>query len=216
MLRNFIKLIAAIVLFSGVMVNHAGADIVTSNPNPGTLSTGETYTFSGDVTTETGDGAGQDLRTTSGSGGTITLVFDAPVDLSFFNSEINQGNNFDGQVGGPSVTLGADDDAGTWSYIPGDLDLSSVVGGLGTNSTTIGNARIFPAGPGVAGSGAPISNADWGTFSIQGITTLTYSFSDDTNFEGFRIEAVSAVPEPSSLSVLGLVGLIGLSRRKRS
>ena len=100
---------------------------------------------------------------TSGSlptaGGSFTIDFTAPVDLTIFNSEGNRGNNFDDDsVGGTSATVAATSIAGSagWSYTVGaaNLDLTSIVGGLTTDTFTIGNARIF-TGAGTAGSGAP-------------------------------------------------------------
>ena len=81
--------------------------------------------------------------------------------------------SFDGDITGTNVEL--ETDAGSWAYVGGELDLTNgnngganVVGGLGTNTVSVGNARIFQDnnGDNVANSGAPRSDADWGTFSI--------------------------------------------------
>ena len=229
MLNRLSMLTTAIVMISGMMANYACADPIISTGMM--LADGTTYTVTGDAATEAGDGDGLDFRTTTNGGGSFAINFSAPVDLTFFASEINQGNNFDGEIDGANITLTGD--TGTWVYTPGltsdSLDLTNgtlTPGGQnvvgfgndvdGNPTATIGNGRIFTAGPGVATSGAPISNGDWGSFSIQGIQTFSYDFSNATNFEGFRIDAVSSVPEPSSLSLLGLGCLVGLARRRRS
>ena len=209
------KIITGLAMAAGIVSAH-GANLVTPGGMIGTIG----YTFTGNVATEAGDGAGEDLRFTSNSGGTFTITFTAPVDITIFNTEIFQGNNFDGQTGGPSADVSAMTVAGStgWSYAPGTLDLTPVVGGLGSNNFTIGNARIFEGEPGAAAppSNAPRSESDWGTFAIEGITSLTYAFSDAANFDGFRIAAVeSTVPEPSAFGLLGLAALgLGLRRRR--
>jgi len=44
-------------------------------------------------------GSGQDLRLTTNSGGSFTISFSEPVDLTFFNSENDSGTvNFDGNI----------------------------------------------------------------------------------------------------------------------
>lgn len=156
---------------------------------------GITYNFTGNVTTLEGD-----LRLTTNSGGSFTVTFSEPVNLSLHNSANNSDVvNFDGNIAGNNVVISTD--AGTWGYTAGDLDLTNgnngganVVTGLGTNTVSVGNARIFVDNDGdnVANSGAPRADADWGTFSISRVTSLTYTFSDQTNFEAFRIDAVAS------------------------
>lgn len=184
---------------------------------------GITYTVTGDLSNPSGN----DLRFSTNTGGSFTITFTGgAVNLSIFNSEVNQAVNFDGTVGNSAEVIA---NAGTWSYSAGDLDLTNsngaganagvnVVGGLGTNTFTIGNARKFADnnGDNVAGSGAPYSESDWGTFSINGVSSITYTYSDTTNFDGFRIDAVAAVPEPSSTALLGLSGLALILRRRRA
>ena len=72
----------------------------------GTLGdTGITYTIAGDVATQP-DGAGQDFRLTTNTGGSFTISFSEPVDLTLFNSENNLGTvNFDGDINGANITL---------------------------------------------------------------------------------------------------------------
>ena len=193
---NF-RLLFPVILLKLLFVSTLFADgLVTP---AGTLeNTNITYTIAGDVATQP-DGAGQDFRLTTNAGGSFTISFSEPVDLTLFNSENDIGTvNFDGDINGANITLTSD--AGDWSYVGGELDLTNgnigganVVNGLGTSEVTIGNAReVFQDnnGDNVADSGAPRSGADWGTFSISGITELTYTFSNATNFEAFRINAV--------------------------
>ena len=191
------RLLLPIVLLKLLFVSTLFADgLVTP---AGTLeNTNITFTIAGDVATQP-DGAGQDFRLTTNTGGSFTVIFSEPVDLTLFNSENDSGTvNFDGNITGTNVRLTAD--GGDWSYVGGELDLTNgnnsganVLNGLGTSEVTIGNARtVFQDnnGDNVADSGAPRSDADWGTFSISGITELTYTFSNQTNFEAFRINAV--------------------------
>ena len=81
----------------------------------GTLeNTNITYTIVGDVATRP-EGAGRDLRLTTNAGGSFTISFSEPVDLTLFNSENNVGTvNFDGDINGVNVRLTSD--AGDWSY----------------------------------------------------------------------------------------------------
>ena len=190
-----LKLFVVSALFADELVTPAG-----------TLeNTNISYTIVGDVATQP-DGAGRDLRLTTNTGGSFTVSFSEPVDLTLFNSENSLGTvNFDGDINGTNITLTSD--SGNWSYVGGELDLTNgnngganVVNGLGTNEVTIGNARtVFQDnnGDNVADSGAPRSNADWGTFSISGVTELTYTFSNATNFEAFRISACLLYTSPS-------------------
>ena len=57
--------------------------------------------------------------------------------------------SFDGDITGTNVEL--ETDAGSWAYVGGELDLTNgnngganVVGGLGTNTVSVGNARTIP------------------------------------------------------------------------
>ncbi|MGJ8676547.1 MAG: PEP-CTERM sorting domain-containing protein [Akkermansiaceae bacterium] len=214
------KKILLLTLIGGSTISASAVTLVSGG---GTIAPGITYTISGAVATQP-DGAGLDLQTSVNTGGSFTITFTGGVvDLSFFNSETDQGVNFDGinPVEGFNVQMAAD--AGTWSYTGGAvLDLtnstvnnSNLIVGLGTDTFTVGNTRgEFTGAAGAANSGAPNSEADWGTFSISGVSTVTYTFSNVTNFEGFRITAV-AVPEPSSAALLGLCGLGLLARRRR-
>lgn len=220
------KIKATIVTLVGSAISANAAFLVTGTDLALGDGSGITYTVTGDVGTETGDGAGNDFRTSTDAGGSFTITFTGgTVDLSIFNSEINQAVNFDGVAPGEGYNAQIVADSGTWSYSAGDLDLTNgnngganVVSGLGSSTFTIGNARIFTDnnGDNVANSGAPFSQSDWGTFSISGVSSITYNFSNVTNFEGFRIDAVAAVPEPSSTALLGLGGLAMILRRRRA
>ena len=84
---------------------------------------------------------------------------------------------------------------------------------MGTSEVTIGNAReVFQDnnGDNVADSGAPRSGADWGTFSISGITELTYTFSNATNFEAFRINAVRSFYDKGDVDRNGGVNFLDI------
>ena len=213
------KIISGLVVAAGI-VSAQGVVLTTPGGTIGTIG----YTFSGDVAT-VGD---EDLLFTTAAGGSFTITFTAPVDIMIFNSTIDRANNFDDQSGALSADVSAITVGGStgWSYAPGAFDLTAgtlgdpppnAVAGLGTDNFTIGNGRIFEAGPGVAGaSNALESDADWGAFSIVGATSLTYNFSNNTNIDSFRIDAVtSTVPEPSAFGLLGLAALgLGLRRRR--
>ncbi|WP_411827794.1 PEP-CTERM sorting domain-containing protein [Luteolibacter sp. AS25] len=211
-------------LFLSLLVSAGSANAVTLLSTGGTVDTGITYAFSGDVATQAG-GAGQDLLTTTNTGGSFTVTFTGgAVDLTIYNTEINQAVNFDGQNPAEGYNAQVVADAGTWSYTAGLIDLTNgnaaganAVAGLGTSTFTIGNARIFADdaanGIDVANSGAPPSEIDWGSFQISGVSSITYSFSDVTNFEGIRIDAI--VPEPSSAALIALGGIAFLGRRRR-
>ena len=196
-----LKLFVVSALFADELVTPAG-----------TLeNTNISYTITGDVATQP-DGA--DLRLTTNTGGSFAVSFSEPVDLTLFNSENDSGTvNFDGNINGTNIRLTSD--SGNWSYVGGDLDLTNgnnggenIVNGLGTNEATIGNARtVFQDnnGDNVADSGAPRSDADWGTFSISGITELTFTFTDQTNFEAFRINAVRSFYDKGDVDRNGVV-----------
>ena len=182
------RLLFPVILLNLFVVSPLFADELVTPA--GTLeNTSISYTIVGDVATQPA-GLGQDLRLTTNSGGSFTVSFSDPVDLTLFNSENDSGTvNFDGNINGTNIRLTSD--SGNWSYVGGDLDLTNgnnggenIVNGLGTNEATIGNARtVFQDnnGDNVADSGAPRSDADWGTFSISGITELTFTFTDQTN-----------------------------------
>ena len=212
------RLLLSIVLLKLLFVSTLFADgLVTP---AGTLeNTGISYTIAGDVATQPA-GSGQDLRLTTNSGGSFTISFSEPGDLTLFNSENDSGTvNSDGNITGTNVRLTAD--GGDWSYVGGELDLTNgnnsganVLNGLGTSEVTIGNARtVFQDnnGDNVADSGAPRSDADWGTFSISGITELTYTFSDQTNFEAFRINAVRSFYDKGDVNRNGGVDFLDIS-----
>ena len=218
---KFQLLTATLMLATGLMVTTISADELAT-PSGILAGSGISYTFAGDVATQSGG----DLRLTTNGGGSFTLTFSAPVELSLYNSEnSNSTVNFDGDIVGSNITLDAEGGAG-WSYTGGELDLTNgngtsngsvppganVVGGLGTSTATIGNARIFQDnnGDNVANSGAPRDFADWGVFHITGITSLTYTFSDATNFEAFRIDAVGNY-EKGDVNRDGIVNLLDVA-----
>ena len=206
------RLLFPVILLNLFVVSPLFADELVTPA--GTLeNTSISYTIVGDVATQPA-GLGQDLRLTTNSGGSFTVSFSDPVDLTLFNSENDSGTvNFDGNINGTNIRLTSD--SGNWSYVGGDLDLTNgnnggenIVNGLGTNEATIGNARtVFQDnnGDNVADSGAPRSDADWGTFSISGITELTFTFTDQTNFEAFRINAVRSFYDKGDVDRNGVV-----------
>ena len=77
------RLLLPIVLLKLLFVSTLFADgLVTP---AGTLeNTNITYTIAGDVATQP-DGAGRDLRLTTNTGGSFTVSFSEPVDLTLFN-----------------------------------------------------------------------------------------------------------------------------------
>ena len=111
------RLLPSIVLLKLLFVSTLFADgLVTP---AGTLeNTGISYTIVGDVATQPA-GSVQNLRLTTNAGGSFTVSFSEPVNLTLFNSENNGSTvNFDGDVV-TNVTLTAD--GGDWSYVGGDL-----------------------------------------------------------------------------------------------
>jgi len=80
--------------------------------------------------------------------------------------------------------------------------------------STAGSGTVNPNGATVTidGGGGRVYE-DWGSASISGITSLSWSKTGSTG-EGFTFSADS-VPEPTSAALLGLGGLALSARRKR-
>jgi hypothetical protein len=182
---------------------------------------GITYSLTGDIVESTGD----DLRFSSNAGGSFTLTFDSAVTLTIFSSEFSTSVNFDDDAGGNSAVITAD--AGSWAYTAGTYDLTSAtetatlgdsaLSGLGTSELTISTTRGFysSSDDAIATSGAVRSDSDWGEITISGVTSLTYVYSNATNYDSLRIDAV-AVPEPSAFALLaGLLALVSVAVRRR-
>jgi hypothetical protein len=200
----------------------ANATLIT---DPGTDlalgDTGITYTLSGEIVGSTGD----DLRFADADGGTFTLTFSSAVDLTIYNSANSTSVNFDDDAGGNSAVITAN--TGSWDYTAGYYDLTSAtqvatlgdsaLSGLGTSVLTISTTRGFYAASDadIATSGAVRSDADWGELTISGVTSITYVYSDATNYDSLRIDAI---PEPATIGMLFAAGagILFIRRRLRS
>ena len=79
---KFQLLTATLMLATGLMVTTISADELAT-PSGILAGSGISYTFAGDVATQSGG----DLRLTTNGGGSFTLTFSAPVELSLYNSE---------------------------------------------------------------------------------------------------------------------------------
>jgi hypothetical protein len=206
------------------MFSTANATLITDPGTDLTLGdTGITYTLSGDIVGSTGD----DLRFSTNAGGTFTMTFSSAVDLTIYNSANQTSVNFDDDSGGNSAVITAT--TGEWAYTAGYYDLTSAtetaklgesaLSGLGTSVLTVSTTRgFYPVSDAdIATSGAVNSSADWGEFTISGVTSITYVYSDATNYDSMRIDAVTAIPEPATIGLLGLgsVALVVFRRRKR-
>ncbi|MFC7337128.1 PEP-CTERM sorting domain-containing protein [Haloferula chungangensis] len=197
---------------------YVGTDLVLGD------GSGITYTVTGDVgTNPQNNGGADDLRFLVNNGGSFTITFSSAVDLKIFNSEVSQGVNFDANPTTANSAVITANSGTAWGYTAGVYDLTdgsvdpaagpSALSGLGTNVLTIASTRGYFTGAGIASSGAPSSETDWGEIAVSGVTSITYEFTNETNYDGFRIDAV-AVPEPS-VAVLAGLGLFGLGLRRR-
>lgn len=198
---------------------HVGTDLALGD------GSGITYTIAGDIATNPQDNGGlDDLRYTSADGGSFTITFSSAVDLTTLNTEINQGVNFDSTpvaVDSMSVTA----DSGVWAYTAGTLldltsspsdqdlgtggdgDARNALLGLGTSTLSVESTRgMLDGAGGSIASGAPASQEDWGELSISGVTSITWTYSDETNYDGFRMDAVAAIPEPATLGMVAAFG----------
>jgi len=106
-------------------------------------------------------------------------------------------------------------DAGIWSFTPGTQTPGYTPNPWYTFAgSTLTTDRITTGGG--HGSGAPNANEDWGSFSITGVQTLTWTIPDGSNREAFKFSAdAAAVPEPSRSVLLGLGFLLLMARRNR-
>ena len=205
-MKNFqlIKTVAivATILLASTTVGSAQEALTGTS---GTLQSGIAYTVSNDVGT---------LDSTLGSGdylfsetATITLNFSSAVDLSIEELQFGSGpiSTFGGSSGLSGVFTA---DAGAWTATSNNSSELTFTG-IGTTTLT----GTVPTG---AVGGVPLANADWGGASISGVTSVTYKSVRDFGTDGFNFSAVAAVPEPSSMVLLG-AGVVGLLlRRKRS
>ncbi|MGJ8672609.1 PEP-CTERM sorting domain-containing protein [Rubritalea sp.] len=210
------KKIIPLLLVSGVSA-HA---VTLTLDESAVIGSGITY----DITTTLANGsAGGDL-TQAGNGlearnTATTIVFTGgTVDLVITSTLGNESVVFDGSGGltDTTNTFTVTSSSGGWSYTAGSLavgqgaDNDDWFSGTGSNSVTTEEINFG----GAAGSGAPLSNESWGSFTVQNVSSFTWIAFGNANDETFAIEAV-AVPEPSSTALLGLGGLALIMRRRK-
>ncbi len=164
------------------------------NISGGTLISGITYSITGGraLGTEAGD-----IETNGAGGDTIVFTFSDAVDFSISNTIGTGANNFLTTNTAISNTFVAD--AGIWSTAITNTDVVDTINGttltLNTQATGIQAEDV------------------WGTATVSGATTITWTVPNSANLESFNF---TAVPEPSSTALLGLGGLALLARRRRA
>jgi len=146
----------------------------------GTLSSGVTYSIAGNITPQS-----DFYQTSQNNGGTAIINFSAPVDFALTpTSLVDIGIvNFDGA--GLSNTFTAD--TGDWVFTPGTVDLTQ-----SPFHDAISNSNVLNTFAAVSNGTltAPLSGADWGAFSISGVTSIQWDYTDNADFEAFTFNAV--------------------------
>ena len=177
---------------------------VTLTSSGGTIDGSISYTV-----TNVTDVGSNGLQTSTNDANTAVFTFvGGPVDLTITNNDNDISVIFDDIIGGPGATNTFAADAGQWTFDQGTATTS-----VPTFTNVDGTFTFNSIAAGFEGP-----SQDWGTLTISGITELTWTSSDDSNFESFSFAAVTAgtaVPEPSSSALLGLGGLALLARRRR-
>ncbi len=202
--------VASVLAFS-LTAGTSSAVTLAVNTTPTALENGITYTV-------TGGGSNSTLSTIQkNSNDGETIVFDFQGGLVDFTVGYAPGGT---GTGNPLVhsnhstannTFSAD--AGSWSFVPGAV----IIDGGTSGWYTFTGSDVVATGVGVdpATGLAPSYTADWGSFTIQGVSSVTWTSVNNVT-ERFVFDAVeSTIPEPSSIALLGLGGLALVVRRKR-
>ena len=119
---------------------------------------------------------------------------------------------------GESLTVTA---SGTWQNDPNPAYLSGPDGHSGSTYTDVASNQTFDIGAliGKIGSGDYflIGSSFTGTANASGMLDLFYWDSDAGNNLGSVTAAVTAVPEPANLALMGLaLGAFALTRRRKA
>ncbi len=150
------------------------------------------------------------LESASNSGNVAVFTFNQAVDLTITNNDYNRTVLFEDNQGPALANSNVfTADAGNWSFTTGTSTTAPTTSSSGSTFT-------FGSVAGNASSGAGRPSQDWGSLTISGITTLTWTTANESFFESFRFDAVETIPEPTFTALLGLTGLFLVRRRERS
>ncbi len=178
----------------------AASHAVVLEAGGGTIIPGNNYSIT-NVTNVGSNG----IQNSSNTGTISVFTFDSAVDLTITNNDNPNTAIFDHSGFGTLDSNTFTANTGIWTYVQGTST---------TVPTFTNSGSTFAFGSLASGFGAPTQ--DLGTLTISGITQLTWTVPDDSNLESFSFSAVEAVPEPTSVALLGLGGLALLGRRKRA
>ena len=211
-------------LFAG-----SGAAIPTYNTGSGTSNAGSFYSFGTGTATERalGGAASGGAYFGSPAAGTVAghiavqvtnttgQILDS-VTIGFNGEQWRNGGNTSAQTMAIQYGIGSTFGSVSWTTPGGAFDYASPVTGA-TAAAVDGNTAGL-----VTGLGGTISNLTWNSgesFWIRWIENNDVGNDHGLAIDDFTFSAVTAVPEPTSLALVGLVGCAGLAiaiRRRKA